>query len=115
MKDIAVINAYHAHVYYDAVSVEQAKELCEQAGAMFSLPVGYMHRQAVGPHPMWSCQLSVSVELFTQVIPWLVLNRNGLTVFVHADTGDDLRDHRDYAFWMGEQQVLDLSIFNSAS
>lgn len=29
-----------------------------------------------------------------------------------ADAGDDLKDHTDYAIWMGAMRPLDLSIFN---
>ena len=40
--------------------------------------------------------------------PWLALNRAGLTVFIHPETGDDIPDHRDYALWLGRQRELDL-------
>jgi len=36
---------------------------------------------------------------------------NGLVVFLHPETGDDLKDHTDYAIWMGAMRELDLSIF----
>ena len=32
---------------------------------------------------------------FPDIVPWLMLNRRGLTVFVHPETGDNLADHRD--------------------
>ena len=31
----------------------------------------------------------------------LVLNHGALDVFIHPNTGDDLRDHRDSALWLG--------------
>ena len=37
-----------------------------------------------------------------------MLNRRGLTVLVHPETGHDLEDHRDRALWMG--RVLDLRL-----
>ena len=67
-----------------------------------------------GPHPRWSCQLGFAADAFDQVIPWLMLNRQGLTIFTHAETGDHLADHRDHALWMGELLDLDLSIFDKA-
>ena len=58
---------------------------------------------------MWSCQLAFEPEIFATLIPWLALNRDGLTVFIHPQTGDDLADHTEHAIWMGsiEPLVLD--------
>ena len=42
------------------------------------------------------------------LVPWLALKRDGLTVFIHPETGDDVPDHRDHAIWLGRQQALDL-------
>lgn len=68
-----------------------------------------MHQKPVGPHPCWSCQLTVRPEDFGQVIPWLALNRNGLIVFIHPDTGEDVKDHSEYAIWMGKVEEINLS------
>lgn len=81
-----IINSYHAHVYYDAESMEQARDLCERAAAKFGLRMGHMHEQPVGPHPMWSCQITARPAQFAELLPWLVLNRKGLIVFSHPKT-----------------------------
>jgi len=111
--DHDVIHGYHAHVYYDAHSMEAARALCEEAGKRFDVTVGRMHEKPVGPHPCWSCQLAFDTGQFNGVIPWLALNRGDLVVFVHPETGDALRDHRDRALWMGQVMPLKLSIFES--
>lgn len=105
------IQDFHAHVYYDAVSIEQARALCEAARDRFAIPMGRMHEKPVGPHPRWSCQLIVPRDKFGEVIPWLALHRGGLTIFTHPNTGQDLEDHRDRAIWMGEMLPLNLDIF----
>jgi len=105
------ISGFHAHVYFDAATVDQACTLCEQARDRFEIPMGRMHERPVGPHPDWSCQLTVAPDKFLMVIPWLALNRNGLVVFVHPETGDDLVDHRDGAIWMGAVRPLKLEMF----
>jgi aromatic ring-cleaving dioxygenase len=112
MENISKIKGYHAHVYFDQDSFDQAQKLCEAAGSTFGVGIGHMHRQNVGPHPRWSCQLSVTPEQFGQVMPWLALNRNGLTVFTHPDTGEHLIDHTDRVIWLGESLALNLSIFD---
>ena len=106
------IKGYHAHVYFDAETVEQATSLCQDAARNFTLEMGRVHERPIGPHPMWSCQLAFAPGEFGKVIPWLALNRRGLTVFIHPDTGDDLVDHRDHAIWMGSVEPLNLAIFD---
>lgn len=105
------IKGYHAHVYFDASTIDQARALCERAAQMFELKMGRVHERPVGPHPDWSCQLAFGPEVFAQVVPWLALNRQGLVVFLHPDTGNDLLDHTDHAIWMGAVRPLDLRGF----
>lgn len=107
----AAITGYHAHVYFDADTATQARALCEASAARFDLVMGRVHERAVGPHPMWSCQLACSPTVFAELLPWLALNRNGLIVFAHPETGDDLADHRDHGIWLGTGLALDLSLF----
>ncbi len=108
MRESADIQGFHSHVYFDESSFEQADALCRAAGERFALRVGRMHRKPVGPHPRWSCQLAYPGELFGEVVPWLMLNRGGLTVFTHAETGDVIADHTEHALWMGEMLALNL-------
>ncbi len=104
-------HAFHAHVYFDAQSQEQAVELCQHAGTELGLRVGRVHTKRVGPHPRWSCQLSDSIDALGTTLVWLAQHRNGLTVFIHLVTDDDLKDHTDHTLWMGEMLPLKLSIF----
>ena len=107
------INSFHAHVYFDADTVDQARSLCEQAAAQFDVEMGRVHERPVGPHPMWSCQLACTPDQFAALLPWLALNRDGLIVFAHPETGDNLADHRDHAIWLGTGLDLNLSIFDT--
>ena len=109
---MSIITGYHAHVYFDADSRERARLLCEAAGSEFPLSVGRMHDQPVGPHPRGSCQLAFGTELLGEVIPWLIANRNGLTIFAHAETGDSLKDHTDHVLWLGPSETLHLAKLN---
>jgi DOPA 4,5-dioxygenase len=51
---------------------------------------------------------------FGKIVPWLMLNRQGLDILVHPETGDDLQDHRDNALWLGEKLKLRLEMFEQA-
>jgi len=105
---------YHAHVYFDASSIEKARRICEACRDTFGVVMGRMHEKPVGPHPDWSCQLLVPHEKLADVTRWLMLNRDGLVVLVHPETGNDLKDHTDHAMWMGAIRPLDVSIFKPA-
>lgn len=106
---MSAITGYHAHVYFDAADREQARALCEAAGRAFGVTVGRMHDKPVGPHPRGSCQLAFGPEKLAAVIPWLMTNRNGLTVFAHAETGDAIRDHTEHVLWLGPSETLNLA------
>jgi aromatic ring-cleaving dioxygenase len=108
-----MIRNFHIHLYYDDTSIMTAKELAKQIQDEFSIAVGTFHERNVGPHPRWSVQLSVPKEKFGEVLSHVAINRKGLTVFSHPDTGHDLEDHTDYAIWMGELLELNLEIFKN--
>ena len=112
MHDPSAITGWHAHVYFDAATEAQARALCEAARERFGVEMGRMHPGPVGPHPRGSCQLGCTPAQFAAALPFLALNRDGLTVFAHPQTGDRLADHRDRAVWLGESLALDLSIFD---
>ncbi len=102
------IRDYHAHVYYDAATKETARRLRERVAARFEVAMGRWHDRPVGPHPRGSYQIAFEPELFGTLVPWLALNRDGLVIFVHPNTGDDLADHDERAIWLGETVALDL-------
>jgi DOPA 4,5-dioxygenase len=40
-------------------------------------------------------------ERLGSILPWLMLNRLGLVVLVHPETGNDYADHARHAAWLG--------------
>ena len=110
LLDTDVIEDYHAHVYYDAASKETAARLRSGVEDRFEVTMGRWHDRPVGPHPRWSYQIAFKPAIFGALVPWLALNREGLDVLVHPNTGQDLPDHAERAMWLGESHELDLSI-----
>lgn len=106
------IRDFHAHIYYDPEEIEQAKQLAAAAHARFPIAVGHFHLGPVGPHPRGSVQLTVPTNAFGDVAQFLSLNRGALTIFAHAETGNDLADHTQHVIWFGPSESLDLSIFS---
>ena len=76
------------------------------------LQLGRFHERPVGPHPMWSYQLAFAQDQFAELVGWLTLNHGALDIFLHPNTGDALRDHRDAAVWIGHSHDLVLSALN---
>ncbi|MEK9797236.1 MAG: DOPA 4,5-dioxygenase family protein [Alphaproteobacteria bacterium] len=105
------IAGYHAHVYYDADTRSDAEALRADINEMFDTRLGRWHDKPVGPHPVWMYQVAFSAELFAEFVPWLALNRRGLNILLHPETGDDLADHSTHAMWLGESIPLRLDQF----
>jgi DOPA 4,5-dioxygenase len=111
LLQVAAIESWHAHVYFDATSRDAAWALRELIASELAgrFEMGRFHERPVGPHPMWSYQLAFAPEQFAAMVGWLTLNHGALDVFVHPNTGDELRDHRDCALWLGHAHVLNLA------
>lgn len=110
-RPLNIHKAFHAHVYFDASTLEFASALCAEAGELFDVKVGRVHQKPVGPHPHWSCQIAFNSRQFDQLIPWLDTARKGLTVLVHGLSGDDLKDHTEHAYWLGDAAELNIEMF----
>jgi aromatic ring-cleaving dioxygenase len=102
------ITGFHAHIYFDTASFDAASRIREGLGAKFNVQLGRWHEQPIGPHPQAMYQVAFSSEEFAKVIPWLMLNREGLNILVHPLTGDDVSDHTHFALWLGEKLKLNI-------
>lgn len=106
----SAVASWHAHVYFDAASRDAAHVLRERIAARFAgqMELGRFHERPVGPHPQWSYQIAFTPERFAEIATWLTLHHGALDVFMHPNTGDSLRDHRDCAVWIGRSHTLNL-------
>lgn len=104
------IASWHAHVYFDAMSRDAAWAFRQAIEQRFGdiAQVGRFHERPVGPHPAWSYQIAFETTRFAEIVPWLVLNHGALDIFLHPNTGNALRDHRDSAVWIGKSYSLKL-------
>ncbi len=104
------IASYHAHVYFDAATRGRAALLRDWIDQRFVARLGRWHEQPVGPHPAPMYQVAFRIGLFAEFVPWLMLNRQGLTILVHPNTQNPRADHLDHALWLGAVLPLDGSI-----
>lgn len=116
MTDVATINGYHAHVYYtDADTRQRAAELREELEERFTVEMGRWRDEPVGPHPLPMYQVAFETAQFAAIVPWLMLNRRGLTILVHPETGAAVEDHLDHPLWLGEKLDLNADFLRSVS
>jgi len=113
VKDTARIKDYHVHVYYDpAQSRDRAERLRERVAAAFpQAKLGRWHDEMVGPHPQSMYQIAFPAGMLAAFVPWLMLNRDGLTVLLHPETGDNYTDPSAHAAWFGAVLPLRLEVF----
>lgn len=107
-RPLAEIASYHAHIYFDPAA-ERGPALALRAaiGERFAVRLGTVWDRPVGPHSRAMYQVAFAPELFGRFVPWLMLNRRGLSVLVHPNTANQKRDHLDDALWLGEPLALD--------
>lgn len=107
------VKNYHAHVYFSSKEAAAARILRDMVADAFSdrVKIGGWHDQPVGPHPRGSYQITVAVDDMGEFLPWMAINRQGLTVFAHLNTGQDYADHTQHVIWLGVSEELSLDIF----
>ena len=106
-KETPKIKGYHAHIYYGPASRETAARVREGL-AKFDVRLGSWHDEPVGPHPQSMYQAVFSPEQFGEVVPWLMLHRDGLDVLVHPETDDAVADHLERSLWLGTKLALNV-------
>ncbi|MDE2516391.1 MAG: DOPA 4,5-dioxygenase family protein [Rhodospirillales bacterium] len=100
--DASSVQEYHAHIYYDPADRAAAADLRAAIEARFpTARMGRWHDVPVGPHPQAMYQVAFKPDLFATLAPFLMLNRAGLTVLLHPETGRPRDDHTRHATWMG--------------
>jgi aromatic ring-cleaving dioxygenase len=108
--DPARIADYHMHVYYDPESRPRAAQLREWVETRFPVRMGRWHDVPVGPHPTAMYQIHFAPDQFSTLVPFVMMNRMGLTVLLHPESGRPRDDHTLNATWMGEVLPLNTVI-----
>ncbi len=102
-KKTAKIVCFHTHVYYDTSTRAAAARVRDRLGARFRVRLGSWHDKPVGPHTKAMYQVVFSPHQFGKIVPWLMMNREGLDILVHPQTSDSVRDHLEHALWLGKK------------
>ena len=106
-SEIGKITGYHAHIYYHLETRKTAAKIRDTLDAKFrgAICLGRWHDKNIGPHTRSMYQVAFDRTVFPEIVPWLALNRDGLAILVHPESGDGLADHTAHAIWMGEMPL----------
>jgi aromatic ring-cleaving dioxygenase len=101
------LHGYHLHIYYNENTQPIALKLRDTLAADFPVQIG-KNMGIAGPHPVPQIQIIFKSDAFQRVVPWLMLNREGLDILVHPLSDDEYDDHTANALWLGTPVALKL-------
>ena len=84
IRDSASIHGYHAHINFDPETRNIAVAMREELGNRFDVVLGRVWDEPVGPHVKSMFQIAFEPAEFAKVVPWLMVNYHGLSIFIHS-------------------------------
>jgi aromatic ring-cleaving dioxygenase len=114
VNEIRAVREYHAHVYFDAGSRERAAELRTRVERQFTVRIGPLRDGPAGPHLFAQYSIAFDAEQFSALVPFLMMNRMGLTLLVHPLSSRSHDDHTLNAMWAGEVLPVNLAFLRDA-
>src|SRR5580658_10690537 len=104
------VNGYHAHVYFNPATRQVAERLRDTIAGKLTVELGAFSDDPIGPHPISQFNVIFRADEFQNIVPWLMLNRDGLDVLVHPLTESSYDDHSKNALWLGTPVPMRLEI-----
>ncbi len=98
--------SWHLHIYFPSAEIDKAHWLRGRMAEKFAVAIYPVEDGAGGPHPLPNLEVQASRAELPRILPWLALNRQGLSVHVHPRSEDLIGDHLDWALWLGTPFAL---------
>ena len=102
---------FHAHIYYDPgtkpvaetpAGGDRRRDSRSNSAAGMTSRSGRIRSRCI--------RSPLRPRSSAALVPWLMLNRGGLDVLVHPQTGDAYADHTEHACWLGAPLPLRLEV-----
>lgn len=112
------IQGYHIHIYFDFYvrpSFAHALSLTSKMELLFKDYIKESRNEvgAVGPHTKRNFLIEINKEGLKEILPWLQMNKpEGISILVHPETGDDVKDHLHSAIWVGDSIPFNQEFFD---
>ncbi|KAH0603561.1 uncharacterized protein H6S33_007883 [Morchella sextelata] len=107
---------FDAHIYFyqnNPAQVTYATELWTRIRREFpELRIYKIWDKPIGPHTLAMFEVNIFTPAqFGAFVPWLVIHRGPLSVLLHPNTNNPLRDHTQRATWLGREVPIDTALF----
>jgi aromatic ring-cleaving dioxygenase len=99
---------FHAHIYWSNETEKAIALSFRDSLEEMGCDLGSIHEQKVGPHSLPMYQVEYSSENKGTVEDYLQTNAETLSILLHEDTGDEIKDHTEGANWIGRKLFLNL-------
>jgi len=109
------IEGYHIHIYFEPETTDEisALSVSSQLNELFPEYIeGTYNVGTVGPHIMPNIELDISREGYGEILQWLQLNSQGLSILIHPETGDDMKDHLESSIWINKEVGYNQTFFD---
>lgn len=106
-----IMKHFHIHAYFKPESLEAARLLNTQISESGLFSFVKMVEKPIGPHPTGMIEAHFGEAIYDNVVEWIDARRGVMSVLVHEDTDDDVRDHTEGIRWLGEPVKLDFDFF----
>ena len=111
-RTVNMSKVFHAHIYFNAGSRDQAEALQKKAQheiSNWTLGISKLIDRAVGPHPVPMFEIDFFESHLGEIVSWLYSSRGELNILIHRDQTPETPEHTTNAIWIGIPQKLDLS------
>lgn len=112
---VSEIREHHIHIYFEpgTESAAQARILAGEIEKRFPAAViSAAEIGLIGPHTRPNHAIHIAAGAFGAVVPWVQINSGGLSILIHPDRGDDLKDHIGPSMWLGNPVPYNERFFN---
>ena len=112
------LDGYHIHIYGtdapDGSDKMEILELTTKIRTLFPEHVkGIFDVGVVGPHAQANTEIEITKEGFGEIVSWLQMNATqSMSILIHPETEDVLKDHLDSAMWIGKPVAFNDNFFD---